>query len=136
MRYKRALLRITLLSAVVAASCICDSQQLLDGWFARSDRAKADQPHWMTPVVTVTPRLEQEFRTDFVIEQTRAGRDLVNFGNSKGLELIPSEHVELILNVPHILNTIRRRCAMASATFRFWVNTGFSPATRIVGITL
>src|SRR5438309_842053 len=26
--------------------------------------AKESQPHWMTPVVTVTPRLEQEFRYD------------------------------------------------------------------------
>jgi hypothetical protein len=32
----------------------------LDGWFATSDAAKEEQPHWMTPVVTVTPRLEQE----------------------------------------------------------------------------
>ena len=34
----------------------------LDNWFATSDAAKEAQPHWMTPVVTVTPRLEQEIR--------------------------------------------------------------------------
>src|SRR5579859_249829 len=33
-----------------------------DNWFVRSDAAKASQPHWMTPLVTVTPRLEQEVR--------------------------------------------------------------------------
>ncbi len=34
----------------------------LDNWFATSEAAKEAQPHWMTPVVTVTPRLEQEIR--------------------------------------------------------------------------
>ena len=70
------------------------------GWFDRSDAAKQDQPHWMTPLVTVTPRLEQEFRSDFVLEPMPSGNDLVNFGNSKGLELIPYENVEIIFNVP------------------------------------
>ena len=28
------------------------------------NRTQAEQPHWVTPLVTVTPRLEQEFRTD------------------------------------------------------------------------
>src|SRR5262245_25869161 len=34
--------------------------------FARVLASKNEQPHWMTPVVTVTPRLEQEFRYDTV----------------------------------------------------------------------
>ena len=71
-----------------------------DGWFERSDAAKADQPHWMTPLVTVTPRLEQEFRTDFLVEPNVNGHELVNYGNTKGLELIPVENVEVIFNVP------------------------------------
>jgi hypothetical protein len=75
----------------------------LSDWLDRSDQAKQDQPHWMTPLVTVTPRLEQEFRTDFVVEQTASGNDLVNFGNTKGLELIPVEPVEIILNAPPYL---------------------------------
>jgi hypothetical protein len=95
-------LGITLCFAI-AATCTCNAQQFLDDWFDRSDRAKTDQPHWMTPVVTVTPRLEQEFRTDFVFQRTSAGSELVNLGNSKGLELIPSERVELIFNVPPYL---------------------------------
>src|SRR5260370_41515593 len=70
-----------------------------DSWFSRSDKAKSDQPHWMTPLVTITPRLEQEFRTDLLIQQTAAGHDLVNFANGKGLELIPGEPEELGVNV-------------------------------------
>jgi len=72
-------------------------------WFQRSDQAKADQPHWMTPLATVTPRLEQEFRTDLLVQQTANGLHLFNFDGGKGLELIPSEHVELLWNAPPYL---------------------------------
>ncbi len=75
----------------------------LADWFQRSDRAKAEQPHWMTPLATVTPRLEQEFRTDFLVQRAAGGRDLLNLGGGKGLELIPSDRVELLLNVPPYL---------------------------------
>jgi len=33
-------------------------------WFSMVSATQAEQPHWITPVVTVTPRLEQEFRFD------------------------------------------------------------------------
>ncbi len=74
--------------------------QFIDDWLATSDAAKEAQPHWMTPVITVTPRLEQEFRYD-QSRQTRSGNvNLENFGGSKGLELIPADNIELILDVP------------------------------------
>ncbi len=75
----------------------------LSDWLARSDRAKAEQPHWMTPLATVTPRLEQEFRSDFLVEQMATHDELVNLGNGKGLELIPNDRVELLFNVPPYL---------------------------------
>lgn len=31
-------------------------------WFARVDKTQAEQPHWITPVATTTPRLEEEYR--------------------------------------------------------------------------
>jgi len=90
----------TLLPALAAACIFCCALNAQDGffsgWLQRSDQAKADQPHWMTPLATVTPRLEQGFRTDFLVEQMPTGDDLVNFGNTKGLELIPYERVELL----------------------------------------
>jgi hypothetical protein len=46
------------------ACCALEAQDgSFSGWFERSDQAKADQPSWMTP------RLEQEFRSDFRVEQ-------------------------------------------------------------------
>jgi hypothetical protein len=69
-------------------------------WFARSDAAKESQPHWMTPVITVTPRLEQEFRYDQSWQSRAGGVDLTNYGGGKGLELIPAMNTEVILGVP------------------------------------
>jgi len=94
---------LPLVGALCLASGTIHAQGFRDDWFERSNQAKADQPHWMTPLVTVTPRLEQELRTDFLVETTAAGEELVNYGNGKGLELIPNERVELLFNVPPYL---------------------------------
>ena len=50
--------------------------------------------------MTVTPRLEQEFRTDFVHQYNSKGYGLWNYDNGKGLELIPEKHTEIIVNLP------------------------------------
>jgi hypothetical protein len=70
---------------------------------ARVSATQAAQPHWITPLVTVTPRLEQEFRTDFVRQYTPKGATTWNYGNGKGLEFIPERHTEILLNVPPYL---------------------------------
>ena len=68
-------------------------------WFQRVDATQKAQPHWITPLFTTTPRLEEEFRSDIVWTPTPAG-DSMNYGNGKGLELIPTRQTEIILSVP------------------------------------
>jgi len=78
-------------------------------WFERVDEAKASQPQWMTPIVTVTPRLEEEFRYDQYWEKLGNGGELTNFDAGKGLELIPTTSNEVILNLPpYIDRTIKK----------------------------
>ena len=69
-------------------------------WFPRVTRIQSEQPHWVTPIVTVTPRLEEEFRYDQFWQTNPHGQATDNFGGGKGLELIPCQNVELILSVP------------------------------------
>jgi hypothetical protein len=70
-------------------------------WFKRSDHSKSEQPHWITPLATTTPRLEQEFRYDANWSQPKPGGPYTEtYGNTKGLELIPVENVEVIVGVP------------------------------------
>ena len=69
-------------------------------WFDRVRQAQDSQPHWITPLVTVTPRLEQEVRYDQFWEHLPTGASLHNYDTGKGLELIPTTTNEVILGVP------------------------------------
>jgi hypothetical protein len=69
-------------------------------WFPRVTRIQSEQPHWVTPLVTVTPRLEEEYRYDQLWQAQQYGNAIDNFGGSKGLELIPFQNTEIILGVP------------------------------------
>ena len=99
---------------VIAAALFCSSSYagaqtresgdgggFWDRWFARSDASKEEQPHWLTPIATTTPRLEQEFRYDVNWALAKPGGAYTEtYGNTKGLELIPTEKTEIIIAVP------------------------------------
>jgi hypothetical protein len=71
-----------------------------DRWFDMVSRTQAEQPHWITPVATTTPRLEQEFRYDIFWQTNSEGVTRENYGGGKGVELIPQRRVEVILVAP------------------------------------
>jgi hypothetical protein len=48
-------------------------------WFPRVTRIQSEQPHWVTPIVTVTPRLEEEFRYPTAFETRHAAFGEVEF---------------------------------------------------------
>ncbi|MGC2140945.1 MAG: hypothetical protein WA620_05105 [Methylovirgula sp.] len=70
-------------------------------WYDRVHEAQATQPHWMTPLATVTPRLEQEIRYDQSFQQLGSGAEVTNFGGGKGLEFIPTTMNEVLINIPN-----------------------------------
>ena len=78
--------------------------QFVDDWQARATLIQSQQPHWVTPLTTTTPRLEQEFRYDQFFQSAQNGHAVNNFGGSKGLELIPYYNTEVILGVPAWIN--------------------------------
>lgn len=89
-------------------------------WLERSEKSKSEQPHWVTPVATTTPRLEQEFRYDVNWSQARPGAAYVeNYGNTKGLELIPFDRVEIIAGVPGYVTHNNPAVADGWTDFRF-----------------
>ena len=93
----------------VALLCVCCPSLLpaQDGyfsdWFARVDKTKSEQPPWITPIATTTPRLEEELRYDQLWQTNNHGITTNNYDGGKGLELIPFEKVEVIFNVPPYL---------------------------------
>ena len=99
------LLAGTLLTAPLASAQQTEKGgSFISRFQARVTATQSEQPHWVTPLVTVTPRLEQELRADFVHQYNREGLGLWNYGNGKGLELIPERHTEIIINVPPFFN--------------------------------
>ena len=84
----------------LAASPARAQQSFLQRWQARATATQSAQPHWVTPLATTTPRLEQEFRADFDRQLTSAHTTTWNYGGGKGLELIPARRIELLFNVP------------------------------------
>jgi hypothetical protein len=77
----------------------------ISDWLNMVSATQAEQPHWITPLATTTPRLEQEFRYDLQWQTHNNGVTTDNYGVSKGLEIIPEKNVEVILAVPpYIVN--------------------------------
>lgn len=94
-------------SAWLALACssfalpgLADNESFFTNWLDNVSKTQEDQPHWMTPLVTVTPRLEQEYRFDASHADKPKGVRLDNYGGGKGLEIIPSENTEIIVGVP------------------------------------
>jgi hypothetical protein len=69
-------------------------------WLNSVTEIQSEQPHWATPVVTVTPRLEQEFRYDQFWEYGREGHELNVYDGGKGFEFIPAQNIECIIGIP------------------------------------
>ena len=99
---RSCLLAVAVLS-VFAPSLSPAQDGYFSDWFARVDKTKEEQPHWITPIATTTPRLEEEFRYDQLWQNNRQGITTNNYDGGKGLELIPCEKVEVIFNVPPYL---------------------------------
>jgi len=87
----------------LSAAVACAQDGYFANWFARVDKTQREQPHWVTPVATTTPRLEEEFRYDQLWQTNSAGITTNNYDGGKGLEMIPFEKVEVIFNLPPYL---------------------------------
>jgi opacity protein-like surface antigen len=61
--------------------------------------ADAEQPHWIAPLFTTTPRLLEQLRFD-IVTQPKKGFETTNFGGGKGLELIPFANTEILISTP------------------------------------
>ena len=81
----------------------------IQSWLAMVSATQAAQPSWMTPLVTVTPRLEQEFRFDYYNQQNGSatngqanGQHINNYGGPGGprIEFIPAYNWEVIVAPP------------------------------------
>jgi hypothetical protein len=106
MRMARLFSFATLLWVATSGECQTVEQGsdygLFSAWFERVSRTQAEQPAWLAPAFTATPRLEQMFVYDISSQDTTKG-NLTTFGGNKGLLLIPTERINLVITPPSYL---------------------------------
>lgn len=76
-----------------------DHNSFIENRFQVADKASAEQPHWIAPLFTTTPRLLEQLRYDASL-QPKGAFDTANFGGGKGLELIPTDRTEILISTP------------------------------------
>jgi hypothetical protein len=69
-------------------------------WLRMGERIQAQEPDWLSPLVTTSGRLKNEFRYDVFHQPLSPGGSQYNFGGGKGLEFIVAPHVQLLLGPP------------------------------------
>ncbi|HYX21919.1 MAG TPA: transporter [Thermoanaerobaculia bacterium] len=107
MRPAAAALLLTLLGAAALAqeegAGAAASGGFLEDHFGMVARAQDSQPHWISPLFTTTPRLNERFRYDFSFQSRPGNVDLANYGSGKGLELILADRVAVTFGIPSYL---------------------------------
>jgi len=79
----------------------CDGWGWVHAWMRIAAQARASQPHFVAPIVTTHVVLVQQFRYDMSWQQDPSGGTTTsNYGNSRGLEIIPSSRLEVGIFAP------------------------------------
>jgi hypothetical protein len=108
------------------------SDQTFHSWHEIAARAQATQPNWVTPLATQTARLKEELRYDVSWQVGPGNQRTLNYGSSKGLELIPAERFELSLLPPPYLvhedSPVRNGFGDVSAAMRFRIASAAADA--------
>jgi hypothetical protein len=121
-------MRSLVLSLVILVFCLTSTLSsaqagFFSDWFSMVSETQAVQPHWITPLATTIPRLEQEFRYDIQWRTHNTGQVTDNYGVSRGLEIIPAKNVEVVLAYRRT-SSIIPILPMVSVTGSSWSNTG------------
>jgi hypothetical protein len=90
----------TILGLLLLASFARAQDGFLSSWEERARTTLAEQPGWPTPLATANSGLVQLFRADFVRQITPIDITTWNYGNSKGLDLVPWYKTEFDITVP------------------------------------
>ncbi len=88
---------------LLAVTCLAGAQNtFVNRWLDNVTRIQNEEPHWISPLVMTTPRLEQKLREDIARHQILGGNVWI-FDDGKGLEFVPARHLALTFNLPPYL---------------------------------
>jgi hypothetical protein len=87
-------------------------------WQARASATQAKQPGWSTPVIAPYPMLIQVFRAEFVRQIAPTLTQTWNYGDTKGLNLIPFARTEFDFYMPpYIQHNTKAKDGFGDASF-------------------
>jgi len=70
------------------------------------DKARSEQPHYVAPIVTTHVLLVQQYRYDSSWQTNSDGSRTDNYGNGRGLEIVPNTRMEVqIAPPPYIVHS-------------------------------
>jgi len=82
-----------------------DRDDWVTKWLRVVDKTRAEQPHYVAPLVTTHVLLVQQYRFDSSWQTNANGSQTDNYGNSHGFEIIPNSRFEVQVAQPHIVNS-------------------------------
>jgi hypothetical protein len=88
-------------------------------WFARVDQARQSQPHWLPPLMTLSPLITELLREDAYYQWAGNGSRVLNAGAGKGLFLVPSKTIEVDIGLPTYLERYGAQPAAGLADWQF-----------------
>jgi hypothetical protein len=75
-------------------------------WLSAVDKARSEQPHYVAPLVTTHVLLVQQYRYDSSWQTNSNGTQTDNYGNARGLEIIPNTRMEVqVAPPPYIVHS-------------------------------
>jgi hypothetical protein len=86
--------RVLPASLVAAQQAPSKQSSFISEYQSRVTATQSEQLHCATPLAAVIPRLEQEIRADFLPQTKTKPYKTWNFGESRGLKLIPERLLE------------------------------------------
>jgi len=88
------------LFVAMGSSAVVAQTGFFKAWEDRVRATSARQPAWPVPVVAPSAVIVQLARTDFVRQYTSTHTETWNYGNGKGINLIPFARTEFDINLP------------------------------------
>jgi hypothetical protein len=89
-----------LLLLAAATSPLLSQENFFSRWEARTNATQAKQPPWSSPLIAPYPMLIQDFRADFTRQISPALTTTWNYGDERGLQLVPGFNTEIDFYYP------------------------------------
>jgi hypothetical protein len=98
-------LAILLLVAVAVPRVARADDGWVDRWLEMVRQTQAEQPRWVSPIVTVSGKLDQSVRYDVFHQDLAGGATAMNFGAGRGVEVIPQRNLQVQFIPPSYLTS-------------------------------